>query len=119
MKNNEQLFKDIIKENPDLPIQFMYCSENGNSDYTYTGGNISKVEIDELYIDEDRIWFAGSDTEELEESLMDEYFFELFPEVFNSTTEYLSTEQDKMIENKVKEHMKNIQWEKAIIVHID
>lgn len=104
-QENIKTLMQLAKENPDLRIVPMVDSDVVADDsYGYWTGSWGKPEIDELYIDDERVYFKSADEEELANKFYDEYKGDL---------EY---EEDiaAYAENKVKE----LPWEKVITIFI-
>ena len=57
----------LIQQNPSLKIVPMVDSELGGDDFSYYMGAWGKAEIDEVYHEDERIYFRSYDEEELGE----------------------------------------------------
>lgn len=104
--------KELIKlatENPDLPIKTFTHHEVVGCDFSYWIGEISRIEINEIYVDE-RVCF---DTE------INEYIFQ---EKYDGDSEFedFSDEQiDEFIEKDIEELRKKGEVYKCICIFID
>ncbi|MGF7045747.1 hypothetical protein J2T13_000207 [Paenibacillus sp. DS2015] len=105
-QNNINELLKLIQENPDLPIVPMVDGDLGGDDFGYYMGKWGKAEIDEVYHEDERIYFRSDDEEELEEKI----YFRLESE--NPAW------SDSYSEEKAKEAMAEIEWEKVITVNI-
>lgn len=116
-KNKEQLalLVELVQNNPDLPVRFMYPSYG--SDWDFTSGVVKEVKIGFTYEEDDRIYF-DDEQEELKYLLEDIYAEELYPDVYNSFFKTFSEEQDKHILSKAEEEFAKIQWTQEIIVFL-
>lgn len=103
--NDTSILRNLILENPELPV-LIFCGEEAYCpDYSYTMAYSSKGEIEELSLYNDEQWLNYDDyREELTESLSD-----------NVEHENLSDEEyEKMIDMK----MKKIEFVKAIVLWV-
>ena len=107
-KKNVKILMDLIKENPNLEILPMVCSEVVFDDsYSTWMGAWGTANIDEYHHSDDRIYFKKLDFEELVEKFIDDNYEE-YP---NLTDEEL----EKLAEKEVN----NLEWTKAIVVNIN
>lgn len=104
--NINQLLK-LIKENPELEIVPMVDSEIGGDDYSYYMGEWGTPEIDEYHCSDERIYFKEQDFEELVDEFIDNNYKE-----YNDLT-------DEELEKLAEEKINNLEWVKAIVVHIN
>lgn len=104
--NINQLLK-LIKENPELEIVPMVDSEIGGYDYSYYMGEWGTAEIDEYHCSDERIYFKEQDFEELVDEFIDNNH-----EEYNDLT-------DEELEKLAEEKINNLEWVKAIVVHIN
>ena len=103
-ENINNLIK-LAKENPNLEIIPMVDSEVVSSDdFNCWRGKWGKAEIDEIYCEDERIYFKSSDFEELVDEYIERYEGHLINEI--------------EIEEWAEEQVKNLPWEKVITVNI-
>jgi len=103
-KNIKTLIQ-LAKENPDLRIVPMVDSEVvADDDYAYWTGSWGKPEIDELYIDDERVYFKSADEEGLIDKFYDEYKGDL--------------EYEEDIAAYAEKKVEDLNWEKVIAVNI-
>lgn len=88
MKKTKEL-KQIMSENPDRELIFMYPNEG--SDHTYTMGHPSRILIDEYWVDEERVWLRGNDEDNLHDHIADRLADEMY------TKFPLSDKQEKIV----------------------
>ncbi|MCQ6282826.1 hypothetical protein [Bacillus sp. EB600] len=100
-----------LKENPDRELIFMYPDEG--SDYSYTMGYPSQIIVDEYWVDDECVYLREKDGDELFDKLADDMFDELFP-----NQKYATDEQNKIIDEKTEQKIKELEWKKAIVVYI-
>jgi hypothetical protein len=102
----EQLL-ELIKANPELEIvpmvDYDVCASD---DYSSWMGKWSEAEVDEVYHEDERIYFRSEDEDEIAERIYDS--LELGDP--NWTHEHISKLTD--------EKMKEVPWEKVIVVKI-
>ena len=104
--NINQLLKLIMK-NPTLEIIPMVDSEISGYDYNYYMGEWGTAEIDEYYCSDGRIYFKKDDFEELIDKWIDDNY-EKYPKAL-----------DELLEERAIVAIDNLEWNKAIIVHIN
>ena len=97
----------LIQQNPSLKIVPMVDSELGGDDFSYYMGKWGKAEIDEVYHEDERIYFRSYDEEELGE--------QIFGRLESSNPAWDSP----YLEERTKEELDEIKWGKAIDVKID
>ena len=98
----------LIKNNPNLKIVPMVDNEVcGGDDFGSWMGSWGKGAIDEVYHQDDRIYFRSSDESEIEEN------------IFNGLESENPAWSDKYLEEQTKEKEKEIEWEKVIVVRIN
>lgn len=98
----------LIKENPELEIVPMVDSEIGGDDYSYYVAEWGTAEIDEYHCSDERIYFKAQDFEELVEDFID-----------NNHEKYNHYLTDIEIEELAEKEVNNLEWIKAIVVHIN
>lgn len=111
MNKTEELIQTINKF-PDRKLIFLYPEEG--SDHYYTLGYPSKIIVDEYWIDDDRVWLKNEDYDEYFDAFADNIFYELYP-----NERFANDEQSKVIDEKTKQEIENIEWKKAIVVYIN
>lgn len=105
-KRIEELLK-LIKENPKLKILPMVGEDIVADDsYSYWTAKWGNAEIEEVYSENERIYFRSHDEEELEEL------------AFDRLKELNPAWSDSYIEEKLKEEVNDYPWEKVILVYI-
>lgn len=106
-QNNINELVKLIKENPELEIVPMVDSEIGGDDYSYYMGEWGIAEIDEYYCSDDRIYFKEEDFEDLVDEFIENNY-----KKYNDLT-------DEEFEKLAEEKINNLEWIKAIVVHIN
>lgn len=108
MKNQEYSKKliELIQSNPELPIVPFVDNELFSDDYAWMMGSWGNSEINEYYIDDERVWLKD-DTEDLVDKLIDE---RIDDEWKNNT--------DEEMEQMAKEIVNGYKWIKCIVVRI-
>lgn len=106
-QNNVNQLLKLIKENPELEIVPMVDSEIGGDDYSYYMGEWGTPEIDEYHCSDDRIYFKGQDFDELVERFIDNNY------------EYYKHLCDYELQEVAEKEINNLQWIKAIVIHIN
>lgn len=100
---------ELIKENPNLKIIPMVSAEIvASDDFGYWAGEWGKANIDEYWVNDERIYFKSTDYEDLVEQYIDSLYYN--PTMDNKTDE----EFQRLAEEKVE----NLEWNKAIVVYI-
>lgn len=96
--------RNLILENPELPV-LIFCGEDAwNSDYGYSQGEVKRIEVEELTLYGEQ-WLEKDDyEEELEEGLCDEEEYK----------DWSDEEFDRMIKQKVEE----TEFVKAIVIYV-
>lgn len=100
------VLRNLILENPDLPL-IVFCGEESYQDngYAYSMANYSHVEIENLALYNNEVWFDEDDyRERLEDDLCEE------PEYVGLSDE----EWDKMID----QNMAEVEFVKAIVLWV-
>ena len=67
----QQKLKDLIKENPTLPLKFFVGEDANSGDYNYEESYISKVEVDEIALLEERWESTWHNKEDYPDKLYD------------------------------------------------
>lgn len=107
-KHNEQTKQllALVKENPTLRIfPMVHYEVVAGDDYAYWGGTLESVSVDEVYTNDERIWFRSED----EESMIDNVFDNI------ETTDIPDDDDAKA---QAVEIVKNYEWEKVIVLRI-
>jgi hypothetical protein len=98
----------LIKENPTLEIVPMVDNEVcGGDDFGSWMGSWGKGAIDEVYHQDDRIYFRSTDEDEISEN------------IFNHLEDCNPSWSDSYLEEKTEEKEKEVEWEKVIVVRIN
>ena len=98
----------LIEENPTLEIMPMVATECvGGDDYSCWSAEWGRAEVDEYYNADERIYFKSTDYDEL----VDDYL--------NGLDNGILLDTDEDFEERGKHHVNNLEWTKAIVVHID
>lgn len=108
-RNNVKNLMKLIKEKPKLRIVPMVDSEIVGDDYSYWAGSFGDARLEEIWVDDERIYFKDEDFEDLVEKKRDNMADE---EEFKNLTD---EEFDKYAENYVE----NLKWEEVIVVNIE
>lgn len=113
-KTNIEILLELIKQNPDLDIVPMVDGELGGDDWSYWMGKWGKAEVDEVYHEDERIYFKSTDEDELVEKQGDNIYDEEYP-----GSKQLTDEENEDITKKAENYVKNLPWEKVITVKIE
>ena len=98
----------LIQDNPTLEIMPMVATECvGGDDYSCWSAEWGRAEVDEYYNVDERIYFKSTDYDELVEDCLDR--------LDNEILKY----SDEDFEGYGKHYVDNLEWTKAIVVHID
>lgn len=98
------VLRNLILENPDLPVLIFCGEESWNGEYGYTQANASKGQIEELTLYDD-LWIDKDDyRERLSNDLCDE----------DEYKDLSDEEYDKMLDKKVEE----TEFVKAIVIWV-
>ena len=110
MRNfNSDEFIRLVADNPELPIMPMVDTECVKDDgYGWWSAGMGIPEIDEYYVEDERIYLKSDDLEELAETFIDNNYDE---EPYKSMTE----EEFEIVAEEV---VANYEWTKAIILPI-
>lgn len=103
--NDTTILRKLILENPELPLLIFVGEEAYCPDYSYTMAFSSGGEIQELSLYNDEMWM---DYDDYKDKLTDDLEYE--EEYKNLPDE----EYDKMIDEKMKE----VEFVKAIVIHV-
>lgn len=107
-KHNEQTKRllSLVEENPTLRVfPMVHYEVVAGDDYAYWGGIFESVSVDEVYTNDERIWFRSED----EESMIDDVFENI------ETTDIPDDDDAKA---RAAEIVKNYEWEKVIVLRI-
>lgn len=108
-ENVNKLIK-LMKENPTLRVVPMVDSEVVSNDgYDCWLGKFGEVEIDEIWSDDERIYFRSVDDEDLIDLAIEDFGYN--PKLDNVSDEELT----KLAEERIN----NLEWEKVIVIRID
>jgi len=107
--------KQLIQDNPHLPVKFMY--QNDGSDFDYTLGSVDKATIEDIFVDDERVWILSSDEDELVSYIEDCLYYSLFPSKMHSNTS-LSDDELQEVDLEAQKQFESIKWEKVILVYI-
>lgn len=110
MKTQELI--EILKNNPDRELIFLYPDEC--SDYSYTLGYPVKVIIDEYFVDDERVWLKHYNADEMFDHYSYYFFNELYP-----NEPYANEEQEEIVNKKTEEFINVLNWKKCICVFIN
>lgn len=106
----QEHIQNLIKlatENPTLKIIPMVNSEVVVDDgYCYWAGSWEKAYIDEVYVDDERIYFKSNDAEDLEQQYIDD----------NCDDDSVP---DKIVFKRAEEYVAELPWERVIVVYIN
>ncbi|MGE7115014.1 hypothetical protein [Lysinibacillus sp. NPDC047702] len=109
MDKKQELINAVTKH-PERRLVVMYSSD-GNSDYSYTLGEIEKIEVTETTLYDDRVFFSD-EYEDLLEILAGDIHSK------KHGKKVVSDEEDAEIEQLAKQEMKNYEWEPVIVVYV-
>lgn len=105
-KNLAELLR-LAKENPTLKILPMVGEDIVADDsYSYWTAKWGNAEIEEVYSENERIYFRSHDEDELEER------------AFERLKELHPTWSDLAIETQIPKEIESYDWEKVILVYI-
>lgn len=109
MENHNEQTKQLlalIEENPTLRVfPMVHYEVVAGDDYGYWGGKFERSSVEEIYIDEERIWIRSEDECEMIER-------------FNDLSDYGLLRTDEEAEEWAKEQINNCEWEKVIVLRI-
>lgn len=100
MSVNDEI-KKIILENPTLPLKFFVSEDANSGEYYSVQAEPTSVNIQDLTLYND-MWCDN------EEDLEEEIYTSLFD----------GNRTEKEIENLIKEKLKEIKWEKFIVINL-
>lgn len=112
-QNNINKLVKLSKENPKLKIVPMVDGELCGYEFSYYMGSWGKPEIDEVYHEDERIYFRSYDEEELIERQADLIFDEKYPK-----RNELKEAESKIVFNDAEAYVENLPWEKVITLKI-
>ena len=101
----QQKLKDLIKENPTLPIKVFVADDASSGEHNYEESYISKVEINEIALLEERWNSTWYDREDYPDNLYD-------------YLKYVKKYEGEELEAKYKEEWEKVKFEKFIVVYI-
>lgn len=108
---NEEIAALLI-EHPGAKLIPMISSECWNEDFHWTIGTVKKVEVDEIYEMDERVYIASKDEEELELDLSEQAVNLL-------ADEGISHQDEEKYEATFSNLKSNVVWQKAIILYIE
>lgn len=107
---NSEMFVQLVKEFPNLPIMPMVDTECVCDDnHGWWAAQMGQPMVDEYYIDDERIYLKSMDLEDLEETFADNNYDD---EPYKSMTE-------EELGKEAKRVVANYEWIKAIMLPID
>ena len=111
MRNfNSDEFIRLVSDNPELPIMPMVDTDCVQDDgHGWWAAGMGTPEIDEYYVEDERIYLKSYDLEELVEKFIDSNYDE---EPYKSMTE-------EELEIVAEEVVANYEWTKAIMLPIE
>ena len=99
----------LMKENPTLRVLPMVNTEVvGSDDYSWWTGVFGRVELDECWSDEERVYIRSSDEEELVEMAL---------EGIESSEEFVNFSEEQR-EAMAEDEVNKLGWEKIIALSI-
>lgn len=104
---------NILKEYPDHKLIVMYDSEGGNSDYSYTLGEIQRIEVTETTIYNDERVFTSDEYDELLEIVEEDITAEKY-----GYSKILSDDELNEVNTLAKEEIGNYKWESVIVIYV-
>src|SRR6185312_9734508 len=113
-QNNINELIKLTQQYPDLEIVPMIDNDLGGDEYSYYMGKWGKPDIEEIYHEDERIYFRSDDEEELVEKKMDIIFDEEYV-----THQYLNDEELKVVADRATKQVEELEWEKVIVVYIN
>lgn len=112
-QNNINELIKLSKENPELKIVPMVDGELSGYEFSYYMGSWGKPEIDEVYHEDERIYFHSYDEDELIERQADLIFDEKYPD-----RKQLTDAENKNVFKEAEVRVKDLPWEKVVTVKI-
>lgn len=107
-QSNINILLELIKENPELEIVPMVDSECVPcDDFSYYMAEWGTARVDEYHRADERIYFKEQDFEELVEDFIDNNY------------EYYKNLGDDELQDVAEREVNNLEWTKAIVVHIN
>lgn len=110
--SKKQELMDAIQQYPDRRLIAMFSNE-GNSDYAYSLGEIEKVEVTETTTYNDERVFFSDEYEELLEIIEDDIHTERYGNQTVNDEEIIAA-----IEQFAKEEIKKYKWEPVIVIYV-
>lgn len=96
---------ELIQQNPGLRVfPLVHWEVCAGDEHTYWSGNFGESKVDEIYIDDERVWIRSEDEESLIDDVIDETVIS-----FVKTTP----------EEHAKKIVDSYEWEKVIVVYIE
>lgn len=107
VKENEiqQQLKDLIKENPTLPLKVFVGQDANSGEFNYEESYISSVKIDEIALLEQRwesTWYNKED----------------YPDNLYDYLKYVKKYDGEELEAKYEKEMAKVKFEKFIVINI-
>ena len=103
--NDTTILRNLILENPDLPLLIFVGEEAWSGEYGYEQADVVRGEIQELSLYNDEVWM---DYDDYEDRLTDDLSYE---EEYENLSD---DEYEKMIDEKMKE----VEFVKAIVIYV-
>lgn len=110
-QDQTKVVRELIIQNPELPLFFMYSEES--SDRAYTSGEVSSAEIGKYFTRDEDVLLLSEDEDQLREYQADL----LWEEVFGHNE--MSEADHERMEELLDQYIKELPWQEAIIVYID
>ena len=108
-------FINLVQENPTLAIICMVDYEVVcGDDYARWEGRVGASRVDEVYRDEDRIWFKENNLHQLKEEIEHDLWEGLFEDC-----DTLTENEEVVLAEEVERELSKILWQKVIVLNID
>ena len=109
--SKKQELMDAIQRYPERRLIAMFSNE-GNSDYAYTLGEIIKVKVTETTTyNEERVFFSD-EYDELLETIEEDIYIERY------LNKVLNDEENAEIEHLAKDEIAKYDWEPVIVIYV-
>ena len=107
-ENINSLIK-LMNENPNLEVVPMVDSEIVGDGFGWWLGSFGKVEIDEIFSDNEKVYFKSWDYEELIDKIL---------ENIECCDKFIGMSEEELL-NMAEKEVNNLEWEKVIVVKIN
>lgn len=107
-ENINSLIK-LMNENPNLEVVPMVDSEIVGDGFGWWLGSFGKVEIDEIFSDNEKVYFKSWDYEELIDKIL---------ENIECCDKFIGMSEEELL-NMAEKEVNNLKWEKVIVVKIN